>query len=348
MNKLGDNMPAQTPHKILISVLGLSEYECRLVRSVLSLSSTSGRAHAYALLDAANAQHIEGHTSQHIPHITILDPDNAAAALAWQSFKEQAHQQGQHEPAQLWITHTAPQEPGKHFLLRPLAPTKMLALLDLIANRVALQSNVASPSIPRVPAVSVAQVASVAPATNIAPAPVTNAVKVSQPATIQTTVPTASATPAMAVPPTAPAFTPKCSFRALVVDDSPTVRIKIESELLPMGVASDCAETGEQALQMLAKNEYDIVFLDIVLPGADGYEVCRKIKHNRDTKRLPVVMLTSKSSPFDRIRGSLAGCSTYLTKPVDHASFHAVVEKYLAQALAQRAAVKDHGIPVFA
>ena len=137
-------------------------------------------------------------------------------------------------------------------------------------------------------------------------------------------------------------------FRALVVDDSPTVRIKIESELLPMGVSADCAESGEQALLMMTKNEYDIVFLDIVLPGTDGYEVCRKIKHNRDTKRVPVVMLTSKSSPFDRIRGSLAGCSTYLTKPVDHANFHAVVEKYLAQVIAQRIAVKDHGVPVFA
>lgn len=336
MNKLGDNMPAQTPHKILISVLGLSEYECRLVRSVLSLSSTSGRAHSYALIDAANAQHTEGHTNQHIPHIAILDPDNAAAALAWQSFKEQAHQQGQHEPAQLWITQTAPQEPGKHFLLRPLAPTKMLALLDLIANRVALQSNLASPSAATVPALPVAKLTA---------APMANSVKVSQPTLPQASVPPVQAIAAQA---TAPAFTPKSAFRALVVDDSPTVRIKIESELLPMGVASDCAETGEQALQMLAKNEYDIVFLDIVLPGADGYEVCRKIKHNRDTKRVPVVMLTSKSSPFDRIRGSLAGCSTYLTKPVDHANFHAVVEKYLAQALAQRVAVKDHGIPVFA
>lgn len=339
MNKLGDNMPAQTPHKILISVLGLSEYECRLVRSVLSLSSTSGRAHAYALLDAANAHHTEGHAAPQIPHITILDPDNAAAALAWQSFKEQAHQQGQHEPAQLWITHTAPQEPGKHFLLRPLAPTKMLALLDLIANRVVLQSKVTTQSIASVPAAA-AQIN--------APVSMANAVKVSQPATSQTTVPMTAVSPTAAVAPTATAFTPKCAFRALVVDDSSTVRIKIESELLPMGVASDCAETGEQALQMLAKHEYDIVFLDIVLPGADGYEVCRKIKHNRDTKRVPVVMLTSKSSPFDRIRGSLAGCSTYLTKPVDHANFHAVVEKYLAQALAQRVAAKDHGTPVFA
>ena len=136
--------------------------------------------------------------------------------------------------------------------------------------------------------------------------------------------------------------------RALVVDDSPTVRTKIDLALRFHNVATDCVETGEQALEMLGKKDYDLVFLDIILPGADGYEVCRAIKHRHGTKRLPVIMLTSKSSPFDRIRGSLAGCSTYLIKPVENVTFHEVVEKYLAAAREQHAAAKLQGNLSFA
>jgi twitching motility two-component system response regulator PilG len=65
------------------------------------------------------------------------------------------------------------------------------------------------------------------------------------------------------------------------------------------------------------------------LPGADGYQICRAIRKNPATKKTPVVMLTSKSSSFDKIRGSMAGCDTYLTKPVDNATFQEVVKKYL-------------------
>jgi two-component system cell cycle response regulator len=125
-------------------------------------------------------------------------------------------------------------------------------------------------------------------------------------------------------------------YRALVIDDSPTVRKKLELELRPLSVIADCAESGEQALVLLAQKSYDIIFLDIVLPGADGYEICKIIKRDQENKRIPVVMLTSKASPFDRIRGSLAGCSNYLTKPVEYAKFHAVVEKCLSGHEAQQ------------
>ncbi|BBB63658.1 hypothetical protein UNDKW_5385 [Undibacterium sp. KW1] len=132
--------------------------------------------------------------------------------------------------------------------------------------------------------------------------------------------------------------------RALIVDDSPTARIKIDLELRSMKIASDCAETGEQALQMLEKKNYDIIFLDIVMPGADGYEICKIIRRHPQTKRTPVVMLTSKSSPFDRIRGSLSGCNSYLTKPVEHLKFRAVVEKTLSTVDESTGLDKSHGL----
>jgi len=121
------------------------------------------------------------------------------------------------------------------------------------------------------------------------------------------------------------------AHRALVVDDSPTVRKQLELELGSLNIQVDSAEDGEQCLEMLEEGRYDIIFLDVVMPGADGYEVCKKIRNNRVAKRTPVIMLTSKSSSFDRVRGALAGCNAYLTKPVDYVKFHKVLGEYLLQ-----------------
>lgn len=119
-------------------------------------------------------------------------------------------------------------------------------------------------------------------------------------------------------------------YRALVVDDSPTVRKQLVLELACFNIRVDTAETGELGLEMLKNNHYDLIFLDVVLPGADGYQICKTIRREQETKRTPVVMLTSKSSPFDKVRGSLAGCSSYLTKPVDYDNFFRVLEGFLA------------------
>lgn len=118
--------------------------------------------------------------------------------------------------------------------------------------------------------------------------------------------------------------------RALVIDDSPTVRKQLVLELGSFNIKVDTAETGEQGLEMLANNRYDIIFLDVVMPGADGYSVSKIIRKNQATINTPIVMLTSKSSPFDKLRGSLAGCSAYLIKPVDYENFYQVLEGYLA------------------
>lgn len=120
--------------------------------------------------------------------------------------------------------------------------------------------------------------------------------------------------------------------RALVVDDSPTVRKQLGLELAFFNINVDAVESGEQCLDMLEKSSYNIIFLDVVLPGSDGYEVCKKIKKNERTKHTPVIMLTSKSSSLDRVRGAMAGCNSYLTKPVDYERFHKILEQYLTEA----------------
>ena len=104
----------------------------------------------------------------------------------------------------------------------------------------------------------------------------------------------------------------------LVVDDNATVRMFMKAKLAPFGFEVDYAETGEEAVGLTGSREYACVFLDVVLPGIDGYQVCKMIKSNKQAiKKTAVVMLTSRSSPFDKLRGSLAGCDEYLTKPLD-------------------------------
>ena len=104
----------------------------------------------------------------------------------------------------------------------------------------------------------------------------------------------------------------------LVVDDNATVRMFMKAKLAPFGFEVDYAETGEEAVGLTGSRDYACVFLDVVLPGIDGYQVCKLIKSNKQAiRKTAVVMLTSRSSPFDKLRGSLAGCDEYLTKPLD-------------------------------
>jgi twitching motility two-component system response regulator PilG len=116
----------------------------------------------------------------------------------------------------------------------------------------------------------------------------------------------------------------------LVVDDNATVRAFMEAKLEPFGFEVDFAETGEEAIGLSGSREYTCVFLDVVLPGIDGYQVCKLIKSNKNAiKKTAVVMLTSRSSPFDKLRGSLAGCDEYLTKPLDEDRLLEVIAKFL-------------------
>jgi two-component system, cell cycle response regulator len=124
----------------------------------------------------------------------------------------------------------------------------------------------------------------------------------------------------------------------LVVDDSAPVREFMREVLAPLAFNIDMADSGEKAIGMTAGRDYACIFLDVMLPGVDGYQVCKLIKSKPTGKRTPVIMLTSKSSPFDRIRGTMAGCDSYLTKPVEEEKLRTVVTKILQ--------AHGHGVPV--
>jgi len=121
-------------------------------------------------------------------------------------------------------------------------------------------------------------------------------------------------------------------FTAMVVDDSQPVRKQLEIQLKMLGAKVELAENGEQAIALSRDRSYDIIFLDVIMPGIDGYKVCKVLKKDFRTKNTPVIMLTGKSSPFDKIKGTLSGCDTYLTKPLQHEEFQNIAKKYLLQA----------------
>ena len=115
----------------------------------------------------------------------------------------------------------------------------------------------------------------------------------------------------------------------LVVDDSLLVRKALDMKLRLMDYEVQHAASGREALWLLQKTHFDSIFLDVVMPGIDGYEVCKQIKRNKATRHIPVIMLTSRSSQFDKVKGKLAGCDTYLTKPIEHNKFEEVVAGFL-------------------
>jgi two-component system, cell cycle response regulator len=125
-----------------------------------------------------------------------------------------------------------------------------------------------------------------------------------------------------------PAKNPRADW-VLVVDDNHTVREFMKSKLAAFSFNVDYAESGEQAIGFTGQKHYACIFLDVVMPGIDGYQVCKLIKSNRSAQKTAVVMLTSKDSPFDKIRGSMCGCDAYLTKPVDEEKLLETIAKFL-------------------
>jgi two-component system, cell cycle response regulator len=124
------------------------------------------------------------------------------------------------------------------------------------------------------------------------------------------------------------------SIKALVVDDSTTVRRLMELTLSPIGIKLDFTDNGEDAIALVKQGRYDIVFLDILLPGIDGYRVCKAIKSDKLTKDTPVVVLTSKDSAIDKVRGMMAGSNVYLTKPLDRNELIQAIDKCLPRRMA--------------
>ena len=100
--------------------------------------------------------------------------------------------------------------------------------------------------------------------------------------------------------------------RVLVVDDEKLIVKGIRFSLGQDGYEVDCAYDGDEAIERAKEREYDVVLLDVMLPGHDGFEVCQTI---REFSEMPIIMLTAKGDDMDKILGLEYGADDYITKP---------------------------------
>lgn len=122
------------------------------------------------------------------------------------------------------------------------------------------------------------------------------------------------------------------SVNALIVDDSEVVRKALGMLLAKRNIDVTTASDGQQALNMIdEKRHFDVVFLDIVMPEVDGYKVCKALKKAPHMNDATVVMLTSRTSKFDRVRASLVGSDYYLTKPVAQNDLLEFIDDFLQE-----------------
>ena len=107
------------------------------------------------------------------------------------------------------------------------------------------------------------------------------------------------------------------SARVLVVDDIPANVKLLEARLVAEYFQVLTAYSGIEALEICANDRVDVVLLDVMMPGTDGFEVCRRLKKSPKTQHIPVVMVTALDQPSDKVRGLESGADDFLTKPVD-------------------------------
>jgi len=118
--------------------------------------------------------------------------------------------------------------------------------------------------------------------------------------------------------------------KILVVDDSPTDRQYMLETLAKKGFQVVTAESGEDAIVKAKAELPDLILMDVVMPGLNGYQATRQITRDDATKHIPVIMCTSKGADTDKIWGMRQGANDYLVKPVDAAQLLAKIAQLSA------------------
>ncbi len=119
----------------------------------------------------------------------------------------------------------------------------------------------------------------------------------------------------------------------LIVEDSLTEIQLISGYLAQVGLMVMRASSGEDAQHQLkiTPNQPDLIILDVILPGQSGFELCRELKSDPETRSIPVVMCSTKSTETDKMWGNLLGADAYLAKPLDQKELIQTVQSLLAQ-----------------
>jgi len=113
--------------------------------------------------------------------------------------------------------------------------------------------------------------------------------------------------------------------KALVVDDSKVVRVMFKRMLEARGLGVETAASGQEAIDHLKAHSADVIFMDYMMPVADGFEVTSMIVGNPLTSSIPVVMCTANDTANDRARAKVCGASAFLTKPIGEAALDGVL-----------------------
>ncbi|MFH0777726.1 MAG: response regulator [Candidatus Eisenbacteria bacterium] len=133
--------------------------------------------------------------------------------------------------------------------------------------------------------------------------------------------------------------------KILVVEDDPNIRQVLELQLQGAGYQVQAVEDGIKALEAVARELPDLILLDLMMPRMDGYEVCRRLKEDFHTSRVPVIMVTAKASTAEKVEGLECGANDYLTKPYNSKELIARVKTALQWSQTQREANPLTGLP---
>ncbi|HUF07995.1 MAG TPA: response regulator transcription factor [Rhodothermales bacterium] len=138
-------------------------------------------------------------------------------------------------------------------------------------------------------------------------------------------------------------------FKILLVDDEPDLLELVRYNLIRDGYTVFTAANGEQALKVAAEVRPHLVVLDVRMPVLDGIETCKRLRDNRDTADLPVIMLTALSQEIDEVKGLGAGADDYIAKPVSYRKLEARIKSLLRRAypeVEQEAVLRREGIEI--
>jgi DNA-binding response OmpR family regulator len=119
--------------------------------------------------------------------------------------------------------------------------------------------------------------------------------------------------------------------KILIVDDDPVIVRLLQINFRLEGYDVDTASRGEQALEQARTGHPDVVILDVMMPGLDGWEVCRRLKEIPEVRGVPVIFLSARAQDEDRRRGYALGVDEYVTKPFDPGHLVEIVQRALAR-----------------
>ena len=129
----------------------------------------------------------------------------------------------------------------------------------------------------------------------------------------------------------------------LIVEDEPEIAELVEFHLGREGLPSSIVHSGRQALERIKRERPDLVILDLMLPDLDGFEVCRRIKSEPETRKIPVIMVTAKSDDADVVTGIELGADDYVVKPFSPKVLVARVKNALRRTLGEDLGAQDAG-----